>query len=380
MDRKVKSSGIITDNYIRKTMRTNWIDACKGIGIILVYYGHMLERFADLDLQSSVSQWVYLYAFHMPAFFILSGYVHTKIISNRITFLKNKLIRIIIPILFFNILFWVLWLIINEKSIDTATLYYYFKKLLDTLYTGNNSYSVLTWFLYCIMGVYVLHAIFAKYLKNKRLLIIAIFIFGLFGHWLTSPYVGSLEISKLLELWYFDEAFVAYAFFLVGQLISSSEKDFTKFFNKKVYFALAIVGIGILYLTVPLNDGPFRWSKQAVIMAVRSHGDLIFYISAIAGSIALIYLVRLLNTNAVLERIGRNSIPYLAMNSAFHVWLNILIIKKVYNYIGFPQGHISTLLIVGLITIGSIAVVTPIVELFSRYIPKLTGADARKRV
>jgi len=73
-------------------MRTNWIDVSKGIGILLVYYGHMLERFADLHLESSFSQWVYLYSFHMPAFFILSGYAHTKIISNRFTFIKNKLI------------------------------------------------------------------------------------------------------------------------------------------------------------------------------------------------------------------------------------------------------------------------------------------------
>ena len=361
-------------------MRTNWIDLSKGIGIFLVYYGHMLERFADLHLQSSFSQWVYLYSFHMPAFFILSGYVHTKIIPNRIDFLKNKLIRIIIPILFFNILFWALWMIINDKIIDAHTIYYYFKKLLDTLYSGNRSYSVLTWFLYCILGVYVLHAFFGNYLRNKRLLVVAIFVFGLFGYWITSPQVGVLEVSELLKLWYFDEAFVAYTFFLVGQLISSVEKDFSKFFNKKVYFAIAIVGIGILYLTVPLNDGPFRWSKQAVIMAVRSHGDLVFYISAIAGSLAFIYLVRLLNANAILERIGRNSIPYLALNSAFHAWLNMLIVKEVYKYVGFPENHISTFLVVGLITIGSLIVVTPIVELFSRYIPKLTGAfESKKR-
>jgi len=289
------------------------------------------------------------------------------------------LIRIIIPILFFNILFWALWLIMNDKSFDIVTLTYFFKKLLDTLYSGNNSYSVLTWFLYCILAVYVLHAIFGNYLRTKGLMVVAIFIFGLFGYWLTSPYVGSLTVSELLKLWYFDQAFVAYTFFIVGQLISSMEKDFTKFLNKKVYFALAIVGIGILYLTVPLNDGPFRWSKQAVIMAVRSHGDLVFYISAIAGSVAFIYLVRLLNSNTILERIGRNSIPYLALNSAFHLWVNIHIVKEVYKYVGFPENHISTLLVVGLITIGSLIVVTPVVELFSRYIPKLTGAYASRR-
>lgn len=45
--------------------RMEWIDAAKGVGIILVVIGHVWTRGAVRDL---------IYAFHMPLFFLLSGY------------------------------------------------------------------------------------------------------------------------------------------------------------------------------------------------------------------------------------------------------------------------------------------------------------------
>ncbi len=54
-----------------------WLDVCKGICIILVVFGHVsggLEATGTLAPNSvwiSLRQWVYL--FHMPAFFVLSG-------------------------------------------------------------------------------------------------------------------------------------------------------------------------------------------------------------------------------------------------------------------------------------------------------------------
>lgn len=46
--------------------RLNWVDAAKGVGIILVVAGHVWTRGATRDA---------IYAFHMPLFFLLSGYL-----------------------------------------------------------------------------------------------------------------------------------------------------------------------------------------------------------------------------------------------------------------------------------------------------------------
>ena len=50
--------------------RYTWIDCIKGIGIFLVVLGHIYK-------DNYIGQWIY--SFHMPLFFMLSGYLmYTK--------------------------------------------------------------------------------------------------------------------------------------------------------------------------------------------------------------------------------------------------------------------------------------------------------------
>lgn len=46
--------------------RLDWIDCLKGLGIILVVWGH-------LNLPRAVE--IIIYSFHMPLFFFISGYL-----------------------------------------------------------------------------------------------------------------------------------------------------------------------------------------------------------------------------------------------------------------------------------------------------------------
>ena len=51
-----------------KTNRLNWIDSAKGLLILLVVLGHMS------DINGELKNWIF--TFHMPAFFIISGYLY----------------------------------------------------------------------------------------------------------------------------------------------------------------------------------------------------------------------------------------------------------------------------------------------------------------
>ena len=68
--------------------RITWIDMAKGYGIILVILGHLkFDMFRD-----------WIFTFHMPLFFFLSGYVFsTK--YDFVTFLKRKCRSMILPYL-----------------------------------------------------------------------------------------------------------------------------------------------------------------------------------------------------------------------------------------------------------------------------------------
>lgn len=53
-------------NASTATDRINWIDCIKGIGIYFVILGHIYKC-------NNIGIWIY--SFHMPLFFILSGYL-----------------------------------------------------------------------------------------------------------------------------------------------------------------------------------------------------------------------------------------------------------------------------------------------------------------
>ena len=86
---------LITD--VKASYRNQTIDAMKGIAIILVVLGHLMSP------RSS-----YIYAFHMPLFFFLSGYLY--VMKDIRSFTVHKLRTIGIPILFFNALYLLIYI------------------------------------------------------------------------------------------------------------------------------------------------------------------------------------------------------------------------------------------------------------------------------
>lgn len=60
-----------------------WLDYAKTLGIFLVIFGHSLQGFPCWEEVSFVkSLWDYIYLFHMPLFFVLSGYLFRNNVVN----------------------------------------------------------------------------------------------------------------------------------------------------------------------------------------------------------------------------------------------------------------------------------------------------------
>ncbi|MDR1897827.1 MAG: acyltransferase family protein, partial [Prevotellaceae bacterium] len=56
--------------------RFQWVDIAKGIGIILVVYGHVIRGIHSsgiIDDKTFYLSDTFVYSFHMPLFFVLSG-------------------------------------------------------------------------------------------------------------------------------------------------------------------------------------------------------------------------------------------------------------------------------------------------------------------
>lgn len=72
--------------------RIEWIDTAKGMGLILVVLGHLHIPF--------LASWIYL--FHMPLFFFLSGVVYSGQQYSFLEFLTRRIKTLVVPYFFLD--------------------------------------------------------------------------------------------------------------------------------------------------------------------------------------------------------------------------------------------------------------------------------------
>jgi len=87
---------------ISQTSHLSWVDTAKGLGIVLVVVGHTLRGLIDANLMTwtasthFIDDWIY--AFHMPLFFFISGlFLVRSVRASFKTFASNKLRTIAYP-------------------------------------------------------------------------------------------------------------------------------------------------------------------------------------------------------------------------------------------------------------------------------------------
>lgn len=94
-------------NKMTKIERLDWVDLSKGLGIILVVYGHVARGLnsAGLGFDNFRQMDNAIYAFHMPLFFLLSGYFFLKSSKKGIRqYVKSKISTILYPYLVWSLI------------------------------------------------------------------------------------------------------------------------------------------------------------------------------------------------------------------------------------------------------------------------------------
>lgn len=129
------------------------LDIMKGIGILLVVIGH------NFDNNSKI--FIYIYSFHMPLFFLLSGYFF-KYEHNFKKFINKKTYSIIMPYLYFSLISIILYNMFISSNLYALSTFFFSNRL----GMGNIPYNTPLWFLSCLflisMFYYLIYII-----KNK---------------------------------------------------------------------------------------------------------------------------------------------------------------------------------------------------------------------
>lgn len=180
---------------MQQNNRVTWIDMAKGYGIILVVLAHL-----DVGV---LGQWIY--TFHMPLFFLLSGYVFNDNYDFK-TFLSKKVRAIVVPYIVFAIIL----IVFNGffyKAYDGYLLIDYIKLVLE--YVIQKRVSTL-WFLACLFWLNILFYFTRRMLKNNKQLACCSLVLVIVGILYYNVFNG-----KGLP-WNIDVCLMAYPFFWGG--------------------------------------------------------------------------------------------------------------------------------------------------------------------
>lgn len=278
--------------YTSKNNRIDYIDTAKGIGIILVVWCHIL-------LTGPVHK--YVYSFHMPLFFFLSGLVFKENKNeNMMSFVKSKSKGILIPYISFSAITYLYWLII-ERFISSNEISPLKAFINIFIAPGSDSYlphNPALWFLPCLL---VVNIIFYVIVKNYKLINIKIAIF-------ISSVIGFItQLYKTDNVfWSIDVAFTGGVFFGVGFLLKETLNDEYKVINNKTKI------IGFLLFVIAIVTSYYN---NSVSLSSNHYGNyILFYVSAFSSIAMIIIISKIISKNSLLKYLGKNSLIILCLH------------------------------------------------------------------
>lgn len=185
--------------------RDEYIDILKGIGIILVIWGH-----------TSSFLFNEIYAFHMPLFFLLSGCFFSTHLPFK-DFLKKKVNHLIIPfIIFFLLSCLYYWGILAVTGRFTTNSLYSLKNIFPY---NNELINTPLWFFYALFWMSLIYYLLRKYVKNELVICLICIILHI-----TEFFLSSNDIAMPA---YLGRTFREIIYMHIGYLLYNKSKFIT---------------------------------------------------------------------------------------------------------------------------------------------------------
>ena len=274
--------------------RLDYVDVYRALGIILMVMGHI--GFGDIFDH-------FIHAFHMPMFFILSGFLYNTEKNATISikqFVKKKAKALLIPYLAFSLIHIPVWLILEGFS---------YEPLLNLLLFSTKELPVADalWFLVALFVADITYFLLRRFIKNK-------FIFH--GCVVVISVTGCL-IKPLLSVvlpFALGPAMVGLGLFDIGCSIRSAKNKwiFPKLLDLKWYFwiVLTLGTSALIFLNGYIN---MRSEKYAIV-------PLFFVVSMLSFFVLITlskFICKIFGKTIIcswLKSIGENSIVYVCTN------------------------------------------------------------------
>ncbi|TSB47219.1 acyltransferase family protein [Alkalicoccobacillus porphyridii] len=333
--------------------RVKWIDAAKGIGIILVVMSHA-------PIHDSIKN--FLFAFHMPMFFYLSGIVYKTSSLPTSTFILKKARGLLLPYFIFSFITYIVWFFVTRHfpftSGDQVDPIVPFSGIfISTPVDYQLTYNPAIWFLTCLFVVEVLFYLYQRLSKGRWLPILLIGC-GFIG------YLSSIIISSNVLPWSILVALTAIVFYGLGYATKHLWKSYS-------WRSVLIVGAALYAITF-IAQG---LNTERIDMRGNIYGEIwYFYIGATAGLIATILLAHKLARFHYLVYLGQYSIVILLL----HFPALNLMKASVYYGLNMEMAETTTLPWTLFYTVSTLLLMVPCIIFLKKY-PFLLGKKKPKK-
>lgn len=332
----IQAETLKLNNVNRK--RIEWIDICKGLGIIAVILGHKGIMFP------------YIYSFHMPLFFFLSGYLFTyEKYPNLLKFIKTKAKSLLLPYLIFSIISMIIVYLTSNIGVNTSQIDLNF--WINQLILSKRNFipfNVALWFLTSIFTVEILFFILIKYVRKEFFIWIILFI---------SAYIGCVVLlvpgSVNTLVWSFDASIYYMLFFAIGYFLKVKRIVVSKKYRSFLFIILAFISVSMCFDQNTVN---FLFKNRLNIpIGIYSLFREVFL--SIAGIYTFVYISKLIGKSKKLSFIGENSLTFFAL----HLPIGFVVVDKIVYLLNI--GQLPELLTGFLYTVGSIISIMPFIYL-----------------
>ena len=300
--------------------RNSKIDFLKGVGILLVVWGHTIQYGNNGEFDFFLNPiFIFIYTFHMPLFMFISGFLFFYSVSNKrcSDVIIKKIKQLVVPIVAWSTVYYILVQLLTGKSIS----------IIDLIKSCISSF----WFLFTLFVLSVIVTLVHRYFKNNLFIYVVLGILILF-----LPEKFNLVYIKFM-----------YPYFVLGYLLNK--------YKTKIMEYIDIIGISCTILFLILLIG---WTKDYYIYTtgMNLYVNNIFrklfvicyrYLAGVSGAGFIIYIIyKFYQDNKytnILNKIGKYTLGIYIVQTYIVMILDGFVIPSflinnflVYNFIFTP--------------------------------------------
>ena len=275
--------------------RILYLDIAKIFATFLVVFAHLYSN-------TSVER-LYIYSFHMPLFFIVSGMFHKY---RGYIQIKKYVRTILIPAIFFIVLYDIIFIIpfhlghnIRNGWSDIERGENIFQSLWNVFLEGREkditriNGNGICWFLFVLFWCKVL----TDCIKKKMYIVL----------FLTISIVAFLSWYLQDSIFYLIQGFIALPFYYMGFLYKENINRFVTKYRSPITFAIGMILLSLnVFLTTINGRVSFLGHKFGTLHIPLN--VIVFYLNAFIGSIGVFYLASLVKVKGSFSQRIANSL------------------------------------------------------------------------